>query len=431
MALQPEARHTVTEFAAGRYTVLIADDQPEMRELAEHVLQRRLPCRFLHAGDGDEVLAILEHETPDALITDMMMPGPHGIELVREVKARFPEVGIIAMTGHPTEFPYVEVVRAGAEDFINKPFYPAELEAKLLRLLRERETLQTRRAAESKYRNLFKLSMDGMLIVDAETLRISDANDAFLAMCGRGIDELDGVPLFEVFGERDRTRIEQWLAICAHGGKGTLADLVVASKTGRLVHADVSVTFIDVDGHRLLFLGCKDVTDKVNVEQQLAEAAQKDALTGLFNKRTFQNRLEVAIARAREKRIPLCLIFIDLDNFKRCNDTHGHQVGDKLLMAIGEVIGKSIRSTSDEGFRLGGDEFALILLGAETGNALHVAERMQAEFAKIERYETTMSIGIAPFLTELQSETFVRAADEALYKAKGAGKNTIYVAGAQ
>ena len=421
------ANETVTGSSLGGYTVLVADDQDVVRDMITQLIGKRLGCTPLNASDGPGALREVEAHRPDVLIADMLMPGLHGLELIQAVHSRCPETNIIAMTGHPADFPYVDVIKAGADDFISKPFPPAELEAKLVRLFREREVRRNQHVAETKYRSLFELSMDGMLLLDVNTYHVLDANQAFRELSEQALAALQNRPVFELFNTVGRARLEQWLSICSYSGKGAMADLTLLNPSGRQVHVDVTATFINLDFQRIVFLSFKDVTEKVLVELQLAEAAQKDVLTGLLNKRSFQNRLEAAIARARDRSVPLALMFIDLDNFKACNDTHGHQVGDKLLTSVGDVIRKSVRATEDDGFRLGGDEFAVILIGAGRENALHIGERMREEFQRIQSYNTSMSIGIALFEESQKAETLVRLADEALYKAKNAGKNTIHI----
>ena len=121
---------------------------------------------------------------------------------------------------------------------------------------------------------------------------------------------------------------------------------------------DISVTFIKEQSEEVVFLAFKDVTAKRGIDERLADAAQKDVLTGLYNKRSYQNRIEWVTSKARQKESDLALLVIDLDNFKKCNDTYGHQTGDKILQSVGRVIVKCIRGgDSDQGFRVGGDEF--------------------------------------------------------------------------
>ncbi len=412
-----------------RYRVLVADDQDSICGLIERVVQMRLGCVVLTAHDGHEVIEQLQKEPVDVLVTDMMMPGLHGFELLKQVRALRPDLDILVMTGFPEDFPYVEVVQTGAKDFINKPFPHAELEAKVLRLFKERELQREREKAESKYRSLFELSSDGMVLLEGEDYVIADANHAFCDLTGISAGSLKGRQISSIFEGADRLRIEQGLMICARRGGGTMADLILKHPTKREIHVDISASFIQAEFGRIVFLTFKDVTEKREVERQLAEAAEKDSLTGLFNKRSFQNRVAWAVTRARESHKPVSLMTIDLDNFKKCNDTHGHMVGDELLIAVGQVIRGSIRSAmTDEGFRCGGDEFSVILQETGIEGAIQVARRMQNEFAKIHSYGTTMSIGLASCAGDLSAEDLVRASDGALYKAKGKGKNAIETA---
>lgn len=410
--------------------VLVVDDQESIISLVDRVVSTRLGCQTLEARNGDEALEQLAAAPVDVMITDMMMPGLHGLELLKRVSKSWPEVHIIVMTGYAADFPYVEIIQSGAHDFMNKPFPIGELEAKLIRIFQERALRHALEVSEKKYRNLFNLSADGMLILDTSPYIIADANQSFRQLSGRDLDSLKGIPVFELFEGHDRIRLEHWLDVCAHRGGGTMADLVFVSAVGSKIHVDVTASFIDVEEDRIVFLLLKDVTEKREVEQRLDDAAQRDQLTGLYNRRSFQHRIEWALARARDKEIPLSILMIDLDNFKQCNDTHGHAIGDKLLIAVGSVMKESVRQ-GDECYRFGGDEFAVILHDAGRDEAVEVAERMRQTFDTIECYGSTMSIGIATCQGDVPAEHFIKRADEALYRAKAAGKNVIETMDAQ
>jgi diguanylate cyclase (GGDEF)-like protein len=157
----------------------------------------------------------------------------------------------------------------------------------------------------------------------------------------------------------------------------------------------------------------------------LIEAARKDELTSLFNRRSFDMQIEWAVKSAEENYSNYALQMIDIDNFKNCNDTYGHAIGDQVLRNLGEIIPKSIRNL-DSGFRFGGDEFAVILCGADSSISIIVAKRIQSYFNKIDNYGTSLSIGIAQFRMGMTAQEFVHLADNALYEAKRQGKNTIF-----
>lgn len=413
----------------GTRRVLIVEDEPTVSQLVSQAVQRTFGCETGSVSNGDDALKLLQEESFDAVVTDMNMPGTHGLALIESLRRSHRDLGIIVMTGLPSEFPYVKVVQAGANDFLNKPFQPAELHAKLLRIFRERDLILEQRQAEKKYRSLFELSADGMVMLRSEDCQILEANPAFEAITGKPEPALLATSVLDYFAAADRIRFEHWLKVVVHAKKGAMADLVIQRADGAELHVDVSVTLLDVDQQDLIYAAFRDITERRETQDRLAEQAQKDELTGLLNKRSFQSRIEGALTRSRQSGNEIALLLIDLDNFKQCNDNYGHQTGDKLLIQVGDAIRKSIRvGATDMGFRFGGDEFAVMLGGASSAGCRCVAERIQEEFAANETYGTTMSIGIAVYNPAWTKDQLVRTADDALYKAKGEGKNTVYVA---
>lgn len=411
-------------------SIIVADDDIAVSSVVRQMLEGWMEMPIETVGDGQALVDAVAAGAYRAVVTDMNMPGLSGLGLIERLRAEHADIGIIVLTGYVDTFPYLDVIKAGADDFIRKPFEKDELRAKLDRLFREQQDRYLRNRAEEKYRSLFQMSYEGMLVLDAENCTIEDANPAFAGLCGQAVESLPGTSFVELFSERDRMRLQAWLGACAHIGRGTLAD-VRLEREGASAYADVSATFITAGGDRLIYLTFKDVTERREVEAKLADAAQKDELTGLYNKRSYHRQMDGAVQRALNAvRDPmLSLLLIDLDNFKSCNDTYGHQIGDKLLISVGDAIQAAIRA-SDLGFRCGGDEFAVLLMGSPPEGTVRAAERMQEEFAKYESYGTTMSIGIASFDREKDksSDDLIRRADEALYRAKRAGKNTVEVA---
>lgn len=408
--------------------ILIADDEGMIGDVLRTGLSMRLGCTPEIVGSGDEAIQRLREQSFGLLITDLKMPGLHGFELVRAARAIHPYICIIVMTGYRNEFPYLEAIRAGANDFIHKPFPIEELEAKIHRSLLSSRIDRERERSERKYRSLFQHSADGMVILDDETLEIEDANQTFRELMKMAADELRGRTVSSFCDDGDQIRLEHWLGMCKRIGRGRMNGIGFRRPDGAPIFVDIVVSVIGAEKDQIILISFTDVTEKLQIEQQLADAAQRDELTGLYNKRTFNNRLQGAIAHARQGN-SVILFMIDLDNFKRCNDTYGHQVGDKLLKQVGHAIQASIRAQQrDEGFRNGGDEFSVLLYGVEMDTGVRIAERMQAEFAKHESYGTTMSIGLARCTDGMGAEELVKASDEALYKAKRAGKNAVAVA---
>lgn len=166
--------------------------------------------------------------------------------------------------------------------------------------------------------------------------------------------------------------------------------------------------------------------------RQLQEMANRDGLTGLYNHRYFHDQLSKDFSRARRYHESLSCVLLDIDHFKKFNDTHGHQTGDVVLSTLARVIEDSIRD-SDLAARYGGEEFALILYHTDGPAAFHVAERLRRmvedyEFSeKSQTLRVTISAGIATFPQEQihNSKELIECADKAMYKAKENGRNRV------
>jgi len=156
--------------------------------------------------------------------------------------------------------------------------------------------------------------------------------------------------------------------------------------------------------------------------------ARRDALTGLPNRRSFDEHFDGLLNRPRSRGETISLVLFDLDDFKQVNDVHGHQAGDRALQEVARVALREVR-LNEELFRIGGEEFAIVVSG-DGDAAAKVAERVRAAVAAQERRDhvTTLSAGIASFPTDAQTkEDLVQRADLALYAAKAAGKNRVVV----
>ncbi len=163
-------------------------------------------------------------------------------------------------------------------------------------------------------------------------------------------------------------------------------------------------------------------------------ASETDGLTGLYNKRYLTDRLKTEASQAHRTGHPLSFMMMDVDNFKRFNDTYGHPEGDVVLRVLADVIVNEIRDY-DVGCRYGGEEFAVIFPDTSTDQAHHAAQRICQSFAaKVfsppghADISSSVSIGIAEYLSDESPADLVRRADEALYAAKNQGKNRVIIA---
>ncbi len=148
----------------------------------------------------------------------------------------------------------------------------------------------------------------------------------------------------------------------------------------------------------------------------LREVAEVDVLTGAYNRRKFFKVLELEISRYNRNGEPFCLLMIDLDDFKRVNDTKGHLYGDQVLKRVASAIKNSIRRV-DSCARYGGDEFVVVASGVDVEGAKTLAERIRKVVKDLD-LGITVSIGVAPYREGMDSKSVVAMADEALYRAK-------------
>jgi len=221
-----------------------------------------------------------------------------------------------------------------------------------------------------------------------------------------------------------------------------------------LVHVDVRVAPLANESHEPegLLLVIRDTTVRHRVERSLQDAnerlqeqvreierlqselreqAIRDVLTGLYNRRHLDDMLPRILDRARKDSAPVSVVMLDIDDFKRVNDEHGHAVGDAILVRLGELLGSRTRP-GDIACRYGGEEFVLVLPQASLSAAAGRAEQLRRRFATIEVPELgpkrtpTLTAGVAVFPDHGSTQDdLLRAADEALYRAKESGKNTV------
>ena len=438
----------MSEVVGARPRVLVVDDDPTLRMLATSVLEGA-GFDVVGAEDGKSAIAAFVRQTPDIVLLDMMVPGMDGYEVCRCIRAlpTGPNVPIMVMTGLEDAASIDRAYDLGATDFVTKPLNYNLLAHRVRYLLKA--AVAFREARESSRRlgraqQLARLTQWEMDVASAEVRWSAEAEVVF------------GVPVAALTGEptrmlgrvhrADRARTE---AAFRSGRPHQIEYRVVMPDGGeRILRQHAEVHSDPETGATLLSGSAQDVTDLRAAERRVRDLAYFDTLTRLPNRAFLTTFLTQALEDARREDTVLAVLSLDLDGFKRVNDTLGHAAGDTLLKEVADRIASCIRGADSDDYdgshrsieaqlmgddlasRLGGDEFVLVLskLGDRDEAAL-VARRVGEQLARMftiagKEVFISSSIGIACYPDAGDNLTsLLERADAAMYHAKENGRN--------
>ncbi len=280
---------------------------------------------------------------------------------------------------------------------------------------------------ETMFRTTMAAAQVGIFVLQDQRFRF--VNPFLAGLLGYAEEELIGRmgPLDVVAPEYHGIVVEN-MARRAAGVAGHAYELVIVRKDGSRFPATVLGAAALIDGRPASVGTLLDISTQKAAEQRIRELADYDVLTGLPNRRLLQERFPQLLAAAERDEEELAVIFLDLDHFKRVNDSLGHSVGDELLCEVARRLGSVVRRV-DTLARLGGDEFIFAMPGFHSAAAADVARRLLQVFARpfeIAGHELTVtpSLGVSIYPHDGEDlETLLRNADTAMYQAKEVGRN--------
>ena len=423
---------------------LIVDDDLVMQTvLQDHLLEAGFEVD--DAYDGATGLALFESAAPDIVLLDVSMPVMDGFEVCKRIRQTplGAHVPILMITGDDDTASVEHAYESGATDFVAKPLNLALLTHRLRYLLRAKDTADKLRRSESLLGQAQKLARIGSWEID---LRSGDFE------CSAGLPEMlfgevstAGIKLeqlLETVHPDDREGLRQRYLKAVESGEPYDYDFRVRLSNDRTLHIHQETRFdLDVKGQPSRAIGTfQDITAAREAELQIKQLAYFDNVTGLPNRTFFISHLNEAFAQADRSGRCMALMFIDLDQFKRVNDTWGHEAGDELLRFVSQRMSESLRrcdivgrpntNTDSQLARLGGDEFVILLKEVRRpDDAAVVARRLLESLATpfvIEDTEifVSLSIGIATYPSDVpDAKTLLRNADIAMYRVKEGGRN--------
>jgi diguanylate cyclase (GGDEF)-like protein/PAS domain S-box-containing protein len=403
---------------------------------------------------AEAALELMQKENFDVVITDIFLPGIDGITLTEVLKTKYPTTGIIAITGKADVDGAVRAMKAGADDYITKPFnfdhliisinrtlekqrlvkenlnYQNFLQQRVFEATREQQSAMAELQKTKDYlENLIESSVDAIISLDTHG-NIQFCNPWTENIFGRPVEEIQGKPLAD-FCVNGHETADNLVYTTLAQGRCRDYEVVIASGEEEPIIASTSASVLqDSAGKKAGIIAIlKDITQQKKLEKELEELSIKDNLTSLYNQRHFYRLLQKEMTRAARQDRPLCLLLLDLDNFKQLNDSRGHLAGDRILEKVAKIIKDCTREHVDYTFRYGGDEFTIILTETNQKQAYDVAERIRNQLPKsLDEAPLTLSIGLAEFSDSLELEDFINSADKAMYDAKHAGGNQIALA---
>ena len=425
--------------AKATVVVVIDDDAVTLRATAKVLTSAGMVCHT--ATTGEAGLRLIREHQPDLVLLDLILVGEDGFTICQEIRRTWSseELPVVMVTGLEDLASIQAAYQAGANDFLAKPLHWKHLPYRIQHVLHANRAFKALQDSTRTLRSIFAAHPDPIFTVDAQDMvtlvhsGIHGEDNELRPPLGT-LEELLPGDLATQVRERCREAL-------AAPGEVLQLEIVHPLETeprcweGR---------FIASAEDRVLVM-VRDITERKAFEQQIRHMAYHDSLTGLWNRHALGSSLQRIfqdILRSESTPYPetAALLYLDLDNFKRINDTLGHSLGDDLLKVVASRITEVLRPTDllaraessnvDSVARIGGDEFCLILKSLSTPmDAGRVAQRILEVLRQpilLEGHElvVTPSIGIALLPQDGRDpDTLLKNADRAMYAAKESGRN--------
>jgi two-component system cell cycle response regulator len=415
------------------------------------------------AGSGQDALAQVQRSMPDVVLLDVMMPGMDGYEVCRRLKAQpaTAHIPVVMVTALTDQSERVRGLEAGADDFLSKPVDDATLFARLRALLRMKQVLDAWRLRAETARDLGFEPPPGpsASVAGARALLVLGDPDETELLAG--MLRQDGV---EVSSSPDAAaawgailKVAPDVVVISLAPDGGDALRLASRLRAEALTRDIPVVLLADAAQKGLVLRGFDLGANDNVLRPVDSNELRARVRNQIRRKRYQERLRAELDRSLEMAVtdPLtglrnrryvrrhldavlrgtgaAVLMIDVDHFKRVNDTYGHAAGDIVLREVAERVRGHLRA-ADVVARYGGEEFMVVMSGAATEDARQVAERLRNAIAAApvqadgHALQVTASVGVAAGEPGVGCDEVVGAADAALYRAKNSGRNRVEAA---
>ncbi|MGL4829836.1 MAG: sensor domain-containing diguanylate cyclase, partial [Vibrio sp.] len=301
----------------------------------------------------------------------------------------------------------------------------------------QNQRLQQSKRSEKQLQQLVNSAPIGILICDPQ-LNVLMSNDFLCQLFGISKLELMRKHPMEYISVHYRNTFKQFVdkALCSKDSGGIQRlDLMIMLHDGRDIPIEMAFSKIVFERKPMVIMSITDISERKQLEEMLRNLAATDPLTGALNRRSFMEQAEKSINTCKRWGYSFSLLILDIDYFKRFNDTYGHAAGDIILVELVKLIQQSIRKIDAVG-RLGGEEFAVVLPGLGCEKAYEVATRLRDTVERMQIFydqqclNMTISIGLVSLEPNELNTPFhilMKTADQGLYFAKENGRNCVIV----
>lgn len=418
----------VAEAELENLKILVVDPDCLATEALKGILASRVRSLQIVA-DVAAGLQAWEEFRPDLTLVEFDLPGGDGLQLCERIFERDEDAALIVMAEEFMPEALHQVIELGVDAYLPKPLSPGPVLDAIRRSVRERF-----RVLDLKMANMVFLDASEGIVVTDESSQILAVNPAFAEITGYSADEAVGkrtnMLASGMHGPEFYRRM--WQVLVTQGRWA--GEVINRRKDGSCYPQWLSISTVERSGGRRCYIGLiSDITERKREEERIRKMAHFDALTGLPNRVLFEDRLQRAILRAQRYKLSLAVLFIDLDHFKKINDSWGHGAGDEVLRVVAQRM-TSVLRMSDTVSRRGGDEFVVMLdLHKHPEGVAKVCCKLIDEIGKPISWESAQltvgaSIGVAMYPDDASElDPLLAAADTALYEAKAAGRERFHL----
>lgn len=409
--------------------ILVVDDNVDNLRILTAVLRDK-GYKARQVRSGERALEAVFSKKPNLILLDIQMPGMNGFEVCKQLKSdsATKHIPVIFISAQISLESKVEGFKVGGSDYITKPF---QIEEVLARVGHQLEIQTLNRHLDRRNSQLERVleTFPTPYVISTTDGKVIDYNQHSLNLFGVKEEEVEHYDTFEFYADpEERNGLVKDIL---ESGFVYNREIILQSIGGRSIFSLLSASTFDLEGDTAIFVSITDITEQKVLEKNLEQLAMTDPLTGIHNRRAFFELASRQNALAQRSNLPVSVLSLDIDFFKKINDSWGHDVGDQALQHFAQLVSANLREGDVFG-RLGGEEFAIILFNAHEEEGRHIGERIRhvVEASSLTLNNSTdlhmtVSGGLAVWHENENVDIVLAKADNALYASKKNGRNRI------